>query len=79
MGVTRRQSVLLVLLLLAAVAVGWLALRSRQPPMLPSDAVHAEAADAPTCLTCHGPGRPFPRGPNHPLGEDCRRCHGVRG
>jgi mono/diheme cytochrome c family protein len=79
MGMTRRQAVLLVLLLLAAAAVGWLALRSRQPPLLPADAAHAEAAGTPACLECHGPGRPFPRGPNHPLGEDCLRCHGARG
>lgn len=70
---------LLLLLLLAAAAVGWLALRSRQPPLLPPDAAHAEAAGAPACLECHGPGAPVPRGPNHPLGEDCRRCHGTRG
>lgn len=79
MGLTRRQNLLLLLLLAAAAAVGWLALRSRQPPLLPADAAHGEAASAPACLECHGPGAPFPRGPNHPLGEDCRRCHGATG
>ena len=79
MGMSRRQIVLLAVLLLVALAVGWLALRTRQPPLLPTDAAHVEAADAPACLECHGPGGPSPRGPNHPLGDDCRRCHGTRG
>jgi len=76
---SRRQAVLLGLLVVAAAAVGWLALRTRQPPLLPGDAAHTESRDAPACLECHGPGGPSPRSQNHPLGDDCRRCHGTGG
>jgi len=70
-------------LLLAALAalaalIGWVALRSRQPPMLPADEAHAAFVSAEACLTCHGPGGPVPQGRNHPLGNDCTRCHGFR-
>ena len=77
---SRRQGVLLAILVAVAAAVCWLALRTRQPPVLPADATHAASLGAGPvqCLTCHGPGRPSPRGPNHPLGDDCFRCHGTR-
>jgi cytochrome c553 len=76
--VSGRQRLLLTILLLAAGGVLWLALRTRQPPLLPADAAHAPSPEAPACLTCHGPGGPSPRSVNHPLGDDCGRCHGAR-
>ena len=73
---SRRQAILLAILIGAAAGIGWLTLRTRQPPVLPADAVHG--AGGPACLECHGAGGPSPRGPNHPLGDDCFRCHGTR-
>ena len=73
---SRRQTILLALLGVLALAVGWLALRIRQPPLLPGDPAHARFTGEADCLSCHGPGSVVPRGPNHPLGMDCLRCHG---
>jgi mono/diheme cytochrome c family protein len=28
------------------------------------------------CVVCHGPEGGSPRDPNHPIGNDCLRCHG---
>lgn len=67
----------LVILVLAAVVV-FLAMRERQPPLLPGDADHARFIAAEACLSCHGPQGSHPQGKNHPLGADCMRCHGRR-
>jgi hypothetical protein len=67
------------MLALLAALVGWIAYRNRQPPMLPRDAVHALEGVPDRCLTCHGPDGVLPRSKNHPPGNDCGRCHGVRG
>ena len=72
----RTQKILLGLILLLAAGVGYLALRNRQPPVLPRDAEHA-VYDLPKCQDCHGPAGDFPRSKNHPIGEDCARCHGF--
>jgi hypothetical protein len=74
----RKQTVLLAALAAAAVLVLWLALASRQPPQLPTDATHASWDDPATCLACHAPGAAVPQSANHPLGDDCLRCHGRR-
>jgi hypothetical protein len=76
--VSRRQVLALAALAALAALVVWIALRSRQPPMLPADDAHAAFVGAEACLACHGPGSPLPRGPNHPHGNDCTRCHGFR-
>ena len=48
----------------------------RQAPVIPADAAHLAArGDAAQCMTCHGPQGMKPRGPNHPFGNDCRKCH----
>ncbi len=74
---TRKQVFLLVALgALAALLIG-LALRNPQPPILPSDAAHSDAAGGPECLSCHGPTGPSPQSRNHPVGQDCLRCHGT--
>jgi hypothetical protein len=44
-------------------------------PRIPPDAGHARALDAPGCLSCHGPDGDAPRGPNHPLSDQCFNCH----
>ena len=75
----RKQAVLLGLLALLAAFVGWLAWKTRQPPLLPKDDVHMSPGSADQCLTCHGPDGVLPRSKNHPPGNDCFRCHGVRG
>lgn len=74
----RVQVILFVLLGLAAAGIALLALRTRQPPLLPADRDHAAFLSAGRCLTCHGPGGVLPRSKNHPLGDDCLRCHGSR-
>ena len=75
---SRRQVVLLAAVAALAAMVLWLSLRSRQPPMLPVDDAHAVFVNAVACLTCHGPGGPSPQTKNHPMGNDCTRCHGFR-
>lgn len=70
---------LLTLLALLAAFIAWLAFRNRQPPLLPRDDVHVNEGVPDRCLTCHGPEAMLPRSKNHPPGNDCFRCHGVRG
>ena len=72
----RTQVILLLCLFAVAGLVGWLAFFNRQPPMLPGDRDHAGPADE--CLVCHGPDGGVPQNPNHPIGNDCMRCHGRR-
>ena len=73
----RSQKILLIVLALVACAVVYVALRNRQPPILPPDADHA-VLDIPKCLDCHNPAGKYPRGRNHPVGDDCFRCHGHK-
>ena len=73
----RTQWILMASLLVVALGVGYLAMRNRQPPMLPLDADHKGSVNTITCLSCHGPDGSDPRGANHPLGDDCLRCHGI--
>lgn len=73
-----KQVVLLAILVLVAALVGWLALRTRQPPLLPRDMAHASFVGAERCLTCHGPAGSHPQSRNHPLGRECLRCHGFK-
>ena len=74
----RKQLAALAVIVAAAALVAWLALASRQPPLLPRDDVHAAFESGSACLTCHGEGGPVPQAKRHPLGEDCLRCHGRR-
>jgi hypothetical protein len=69
---------LLAVIALAAALVAYLAARNPQPPLLPPDETHAAFLGAAACLECHGPGGPVPQSNKHPLGKDCRRCHGAR-
>jgi hypothetical protein len=71
-----KQRLLILLLIAAALGVAWLASGTRQPPLLPVDDAHARGAGGEPCLACHGPGGELPRGADHPLGNDCLRCHG---
>ncbi len=73
------QRVALIAVVAAACLVALLALRNRQPPMLPTDADHATFNSARECRVCHGPDGPLPQSKNHPLGAECLRCHGQRG
>ena len=75
---SRKQAALLAALAAAAALVAWLAVSSRQPPLLPVDDVHATFDDAETCLACHGKDAAMPVPPGHPFGHDCLRCHGHR-
>ena len=70
------QKVSLVVVLLVAALVVLLATRNRQAPILPVDEEHASFADAPTCNECHDPEGMLPKSTNHPIGDDCTRCHG---
>lgn len=73
----RTQILLLVALAVLVGGVGYLAMRNRQPPIMPGDRPHQGFLSADQCLTCHGPQGTSPRGRNHPLGEECTRCHGF--
>lgn len=70
------QRVSLALVALLAGIVLFLALRTRQAPLLPADEEHGQFAGAEPCMVCHGADGGMPRSKNHPLGNDCTRCHG---
>lgn len=72
---SRKQIVWLILLVLVAALVLALAFRSRPAPFLPADDDHRSSPTAQPCDECHGPDGVLPRSQNHPLGEDCFRCH----
>lgn len=72
----RRQAILLGVLAAFALLVIALAFRNPQPPRIPTDEPHAAASSTAACLTCHGEGGSSPRDANHPVGNDCSRCHG---
>ncbi len=74
----RKQGIILSVIVFAAAFIAWLAWSSRQPPLLPDDDAHATFVGAGTCLECHGPESAVPQSRQHPLGEDCVRCHGSR-
>jgi cytochrome c553 len=74
----KKQWIVLAALLAAAALVAWLALSSRQPPLLPGDELHKTFDSADTCLSCHAPDGAVPQSSRHPLGHDCLRCHGSR-
>jgi hypothetical protein len=46
-----------------------------RPPVLPADSDHRGSARPEQCLDCHGPAGKDPRGPNHPLNDQCFNCH----
>ncbi|MDH3628006.1 MAG: hypothetical protein OES25_10155 [Acidobacteriota bacterium] len=72
----RTQKILLISLVVGVAGIAFLLRELRQPPLLPADADHRlDTGEA--CVSCHGPTGSDPRGPNHPLGEDCLRCHGL--
>ena len=73
---SRRQIVLAAALALVALLAVLLAVRTRGAPYLPGDPEHASEAAA--CMSCHGSDGPAPRSANHPLGDDCFRCHARR-
>ena len=70
------QRNLLIALALLALAVGYCSMRTRQAPVLPRDADHAPSYRGRACIDCHGLNGELPRSKNHPLGDDCLRCHG---
>ena len=67
---------ILAIVALAALVI-FLAMRGRQPPVLPVDADHARFVSSGACLSCHGPEGISPQPRNHPLGNECLRCHGM--
>jgi hypothetical protein len=77
-SMSRRQWIALAVLAAAGALVAWLAWSGRQAPLLPGDDAHAVFESDAACLTCHGPAGPAARSRNHPLGDDCLRCHGRR-
>ncbi len=71
------QAALLAGVALLALLVGYLAMRTRQPPLLPPDVDHARFVTAESCLgACHGLAGSSPRGKNHTPRLDCMDCHG---
>jgi len=73
----RGSARMIVFFLLAALLAGGLVgytLKHRRP-LIPADADHRAVADPERCLTCHGPAGRSPRGPNHPLNDQCLNCH----
>jgi hypothetical protein len=75
---SRKQWTLLAAIVIAAAFMAWLALSSRQPPLLPGDDTHAAFESAADCLSCHADSAAVPRSSRHPLGDDCLRCHGSK-
>ena len=75
---SRKQWIAIALIAAAAAFVAWLARSTRQAPLLPADETHSRFESAPACLACHGPDAPVPRSRQHPLGDECLRCHGSR-
>jgi hypothetical protein len=73
----RAQIVAIVALVALAGLVVFLAVRGRQPPVLPVDQEHARFLSSGACLSCHGPQGILPQTKNHPLGTECMRCHGL--
>ena len=78
MSAEARRSLRLIAFLLAAGALtGFLivyTIRNR-PPLLPADTDHRGPGGPEQCLECHGPAGRNPRGPNHPLNDQCFNCH----
>jgi hypothetical protein len=72
----RVQTIALVAIALLAGFTIYLAVRGRQPPILPDDDEHARFVSAEDCLICHDPDGDSPQAKNHPLGNECLRCHG---
>ncbi|MCP3977787.1 MAG: hypothetical protein GY716_00455 [bacterium] len=72
----RTQWIALGGLALLATLILVLALRNRQPPPLPQDPAHSGGVSAEQCMACHSAGGVAPRTENHPVGNDCSRCHG---
>ncbi len=74
----RTQIVALTTVVLLAGFVAFLALRSRQAPVLPADENHARFVNSESCLgACHGPDGAYPPSRNHTPRTDCLDCHGM--
>jgi hypothetical protein len=74
---SRTQTIAFIAVVLLAALIGVLAVRSRQPPVLPPDADHARFINHESCLSCHGPGAKSPYSENHTPRTDCMHCHGM--
>jgi len=75
----RTQIIALTTVVLLAGFVVFLAVRSRQAPVLPTDENHASIVNNESCLgECHGPEGAYPPSKNHTLRTDCLDCHGTR-
>lgn len=75
---SRVQWIALAGLLLLALLIVRVGMGARKPPFLPVDRDHSPAMPTAQCLHCHGPGGSSPRPSDHPIGNDCGRCHRVR-
>ena len=71
----RGKRALLAALLAGGILILFVVLGNKKPPPVPRDAPHAGARDVEDCLRCHGPDGERPRGPKHPLRNDCWSCH----
>jgi hypothetical protein len=75
---SRTQIAAMMAVLLLAGMVMFLALRSRQAPVLPADENHTSFGSSESCLgACHGPDGVYPPSKNHTLRTDCLDCHGM--
>ena len=73
---TMRRGLLAAGLLIIFLGLFLMVALRKQPPDIPADGVHLPLRGRQQeCMSCHGPDGVKPRGPNHPLGHDCRRCH----
>ena len=73
----RSQLIALVGVLALAALVLFLAVRARQPPVLPANPDHQRFVNPNACLSCHGPGGELPQSKNHTPRTDCMGCHGI--
>jgi hypothetical protein len=73
---SRSQLIALAVVACLAAFIIYLSFRERQPPFLPADADHSVFTGAESCLVCHDLNGDASRAKNHPLGNECSRCHG---
>jgi cytochrome c553 len=74
---SRSKKISFLALALLALLVGVLVSRNRQAPQLPPDSDHVGFSGVDLCLDCHGPEGVLAKSRNHPVGNDCFRCHGT--
>ena len=74
----KNQIIALIALAALAVLAVLFAMSAKEPPALPANNTHAVWNGPERCHVCHGPGAAQAKPKNHPIGNDCLRCHDHR-